>query len=160
MADQGGRTALSGIRSPQDFVGGLVLVAIAAAGLWLARDLSAMRGFNFGSGTVPRIFAGLLGALGVMVTITGITGRGPSLERFPLRGPLLILGAAVFFGLFIRPLGLAITGVITVFAASFAVNDSRLQEAAIFAVVMTAFCAFLFPYALSQPIPLWPTWRF
>ncbi len=33
----------------------------------------------------------------------------------------------------------------------------RWKEALLFAVGITTFCAFLFPIALGQPIPLWPT---
>jgi len=55
------------IRNPQDFYGGLVLVAVAAFALWASRDLPGMRGFAFGPGTAPRMFAMILGALGLAV---------------------------------------------------------------------------------------------
>ena len=52
------------IRCPQDFVGGLVLVAVAAFALWASSDLQGMRGFSFGAGTAPRMFGVLLLLLG------------------------------------------------------------------------------------------------
>jgi hypothetical protein len=121
------------------------------------QKLGSMRGFSFGAGTVPRLFALLLGSLAVMIIVSSFTARGPKLERFPWRGPLFILASVVFFGLSIRTLGLAVTGVITVMLSSAAMEDFRIKEALLFAVAITAFCAFLFPYALGQPIPLWPT---
>jgi putative tricarboxylic transport membrane protein len=63
----------------------------------------------------------------------------------------------VFFGVSIRTLGLGITGIITVMLAGAAVDDFKIGEGIIFAAIMTGFCAFLFPFALGQPIPLWPT---
>ena len=44
------------IRGPQDFVGGLALMAIALFALWASSDLQGMRGFSFGAGTAPRMF--------------------------------------------------------------------------------------------------------
>lgn len=154
--DRGGKP--SGlIKAPQDFVGGLALALLAVAAWFGLQSLGSMRGFQFGSGTAPRIFAVMVGIGGLLVMALSFTQRGPKLERIPFRGPLLILGSVIFFGLTIRTLGLGITGVITVMLASFAMEDARIGEAAIFAVAMTAFCAFLFPFALGQPIPLWPT---
>ena len=48
------------VRGPQDFVGGIALMAIAVFALWASSDLQGMHGFSFGAGTAPRMFAGLL----------------------------------------------------------------------------------------------------
>src|SRR6516225_12452473 len=77
------------IRNPQDFYGGLVLVAIAAFALWASRDLPGMRGFAFGPGTAPRLFAGILGVLGVAVALGGLVTDGPPVERVAIRGTAL-----------------------------------------------------------------------
>lgn len=81
------------IRNPQDFVGGLVLVAIALFALWASRDLPGMRGFAFGPGTAPRMFAALLAALGLLVAAIGLFTDGPKIEGVTVRGTLL--GAAL-----------------------------------------------------------------
>ena len=44
------------VRGPQDFVGGVALMAIALFALWASSDLQGMRGFSFGAGTAPRMF--------------------------------------------------------------------------------------------------------
>jgi len=77
------------IRNPQDFYGGLVLVAVAAFALWASRDLPGMRGFAFGPGTAPRTFAMILGALGLAVAAIGLVTDGPKVERVTIRGTLL-----------------------------------------------------------------------
>jgi hypothetical protein len=145
------------IKSPQDFVGGVALLAITVVAYFAMSKLGVMRGFSFGAGTVPRLFALLLGVLAILIIISSFTNRGPKLEHIPWRGPIFILAAVIFFGLSIRTLGLGITGIITVMLAGAAVDDFRIGEGLIFAVVITAFCAFLFPFALGQPIPLWPS---
>jgi putative tricarboxylic transport membrane protein len=150
-------TATGTIKSPQDFIGGLALLAISVVAYVAMSNLGSMRGFSFGAGTVPRLFCLLLGLLSVAIIVSSFTNRGPKLENIPWRGPVFILASVVFFGIAIRTLGLAITGVITVLLSGLAVDDFKLGEGLIFAVVITAFCAFLFPFALGQPIPLWPT---
>ena len=60
------------IKGPQDFFGGLALVAIAAFALWAASDLQGMHGFSFGAGTAPRMFGYLLLALGAGIMLVGI----------------------------------------------------------------------------------------
>jgi putative tricarboxylic transport membrane protein len=156
MSDEAGQ-AEGAIKSPQDFIGGVALLAITVVAYFAMTKLGSMRGFSFGAGTVPRLFCLLLGALGVLIIVSSFTNRGPKLERFPWRGPLFIIASVVFFGLSIRTLGLAVTGVITVMLSGAAVDDFRIKEGLLFAVAITAFCAFLFPFALGQPIPLWPT---
>jgi putative tricarboxylic transport membrane protein len=145
------------IKSPQDFVGGLALLAIAVAAYVGLSSLGSMRGFQFGSGTAPRLFCLLLGSLALLLVVSSFTARGPKLENFPWRGPVFILASVAFFGLTIRILGLAVTGVITVLLSGAAIDDFRIKEGTIFAIAITAFCAFIFPFALGQPIPLWPT---
>jgi putative tricarboxylic transport membrane protein len=156
MADEA-EQATGPIKSPQDFIGGIALLAIAVVAYVSMTSLGAMRGFSFGAGTVPRLFCLLLGGLAILIIVSSFTNRGPKLEHIPWRGPVFILSSVVFFGLAIRTLGLGITGIITVLLAGVAVDDFKIGEGIIFAAIITAFCAFLFPFALGQPIPLWPT---
>src|SRR6516164_10158845 len=92
-----GRTGGFRIRNEQDFYGGLVLVAVALFALWASRDLPGMRGFAFGPGTAPRIFAIALGALGIAVTVTGVLTKGPGIDRFYFRGPFFVTLSVVLF---------------------------------------------------------------
>ena len=86
---QGGASAPAArsiIRSPKDFWGGLSLVLLAAFALWASSDLPGMRGFAFGPGTAPRLFAYSLMALGVGVMLVGLLTDGEPLERFTFTG--------------------------------------------------------------------------
>jgi putative tricarboxylic transport membrane protein len=68
----------------------------------------------------------------------------------------LILGAVVVFGLSVRPLGLAVAGPLAIMIGAFASEDVRWIEAVVFGLLITAFCAGLFKFALGLPIPLAP----
>jgi putative tricarboxylic transport membrane protein len=146
-------------RSPQDIMGGIALILIALLALYLVRALPASGRVGFAAGTAPRIFAYALLALGAVVTIIGWLKEGPALEEISLRGPATILGSVLFFAFSIRYFGLAVTGVPMVMLATAAAPNYNWKEALLFSIGITIFCALLFPIALGQPIPLWPTFR-
>jgi hypothetical protein len=77
------------VKNPQDFYGGIALVGLSVVALLATADLQGMRGFAFGPATAPRLFAGLLAALGGLVTITGMTTQGSALEKYDVRAPAL-----------------------------------------------------------------------
>jgi putative tricarboxylic transport membrane protein len=87
-AGRGPRGGFGFIRNPQDFWGGVALVLLAAFALWAGSDLPGMRGFAFGPGTAPRLFAfGLMG-VGALVALIGLLTDGPPTEPHSLSGPL------------------------------------------------------------------------
>ena len=144
------------IRNPQDFYGGLVLILVAIFALWAGSDLTGIRGFQFGPGTAPRMFAILLGAMGLVIMVIGLLTDGPALQRYHVRGPLLVVAAILFFAFAIRPLGLVITSFVTILIAASASNEVRWVESVIWAAGLTLFCSLLFPKALNLPLQLWP----
>jgi putative tricarboxylic transport membrane protein len=156
MADGQHAGAQKRIRNPQDFFGGLALVAFALFALWAGSDLPGSRGFAFGPGTAPRIFAGLLVLVGAAIVILGLITDGPPLEKYGFRGPVLFLASVVFFAATIRPLGLVITAFVTIMIAAGATNEVRWLQSLIWAVILTIFCVLLFIYGLKLPLQLWP----
>lgn len=86
------------VHNPRDYYGGLALLAVALFAIWASSDLQGMRGFAFGPGTAPRLFAVVLGALGVAVMLVGLFMEGPGLERYDIRAPVLLVAAVFFVG--------------------------------------------------------------
>lgn len=144
------------IRAPQDFAAGLFMIAIAAIALWQGAGLAAGTLGHMGPGMLPRALGVIALLLGVALVADACMEKGASLDRWQMRGPLFILGAAVLFGLAIRPAGLALAGPLAVIVGAQADRGARLAESAIFAVVLTAFCIGLFKLALGLPIPVAP----
>jgi putative tricarboxylic transport membrane protein len=144
------------IRSPRDFWGGLVLVAVAILAIWASRELPGQRGFAFGPGTAPRLFAGLLVGLGTVVALVGLVTDGPRIEKYKIRGPVLVIASILLFAAMIRPLGLVIASFITFVVAITGSKEMRVVEGLIGAAVMTVFCVLLFVYLLNLPFQLWP----
>ncbi len=144
------------VRAPQDFYGGLVLVVTAALALVASAELPGQRGFAFGPGTAPRLFAALLAGLGAAVAVIGVFTEGPKIEKYAIRGPVLVVASILAFAAMIRPLGLVIASYLTFLLSIFGSKEMRLVESIIGAAVMTAFCVGLFVYLLNLPFQLWP----
>jgi putative tricarboxylic transport membrane protein len=144
------------IRNPRDFWGGLVLIGLGIVAIWASRDLPGQRGFAFGPGTAPRLFAGLLAALGACVALVGLVTDGPPIEKYRIRGPIFIVIAILAFANLIRPIGLVPATFLTFMISISGSTEMRWLESLIAAVAMTAFCVLLFVYLLNLPFQLWP----
>ena len=158
------------VRGPRDFYGGLALIALAIIAILASSDLPGMRGFAFGPGTAPRMFATLLAAIGGLVALSGLLVDGPPIDKFAVRGPAYVLVAILVFaglirGVSLSPLGIHYTvpsfGLVISTFAAFIISimgssEMRWVESLIAAVAMTAFCIGLFVYLLQLPFQLWP----
>jgi putative tricarboxylic transport membrane protein len=158
------------IRCPRDFFGGLAMIFVAAIALWASSSLPGQQGFAFGPGTAPRIFAGLLMAVGVVITVMGLVVKGPPLESFALRGPAYVLVGILVFAATVRGIHVDVASIPIVIPAFgmvpatflafmisiFGSTEFRWVESLIAAVAMTAFCVGLFVYLLQLPFQLWP----
>jgi len=158
------------VRGPRDFYGGLALIALAIVAIWASSELPGQHGFTFGPGTAPRMFAGLLAAIGALVALTGLIFEGEPIGHFAIRGPAYVLVAILLFAGMIRGIDLRMIGipasipslglvVSTFFAFMVSIlgsSEFRWVESLIAAVAMTAFCVGLFVYLLQLPFQLWP----
>ena len=142
-------------KAPQDYMGGIVLMAIALFALWASSDLQGMRGFSFGAGTAPRMFGVLLLALGAAIALVGLLTKGPHLSIYAWRGPLSASWRS-FVCVTIRPLGLVVSAFLTFMISALGTAETRWKETLIVGIALTAFCSFLFPYGLGLPMQLWP----
>jgi putative tricarboxylic transport membrane protein len=140
----------------QDFYGGMALILLGLTAFVASNDLPGMRGFAFGPGTAPRLFAFTLIMLSLAVVVTGLLTRGPHVTPYNLRGVVFIIGAILSFAATIRPLGLVVAAFSTILICAAAADDVKWRETVIWAAVLTAFCSFLFPYGLNLPFQLWP----
>jgi putative tricarboxylic transport membrane protein len=134
----------------------MALILLALVAFVASNDLPGMRGFAFGPGTAPRLFAFVLALLSLVVVVTGLLTQGPHVTPYKIRGVIFIIGSTLVFAATIRPLGLVISTFTTIVVCAAAAEDVRWRESVIVAVALTVFCAFLFPYGLNLPFQLWP----
>ena len=144
------------VRGPKDFYGGAALIGLAMVAMLASIDLPGMRGFAFGPGTAPRLFAVLLVGASIGISIGGLLFEGPALERYAFRGPIFLTASVLIFAGTIRPLGLVLSSFATIMVSAMATPDLKWRETLLWAVILTAFCSLLFPYGLNLPFQLWP----
>lgn len=144
------------VKNQQDFYGGMGLIYLSLIAFVASNDLPGMRGFAFGPGTAPRLFAFALGLLSLVVVVMGLIVPGPHVTKYKVRGVVFIIGAILAFAATIRPLGLVIATFSTIVICAAAAEDVKWRETVLWAVVLTTFCSFLFPYGLNLPFQLWP----
>src|SRR5438045_1664849 len=144
------------VRGPQDFVGGIALMAIALFALWASSDLQGMHGFSFGAGTAPRMFAVLLLALGAAIALVGVLTDGPHVATYHWRGPLFVSLSILSFAVTIRPLGLVVSAFASFLISALGTPETKWTETIIVGVCLTIGCSLLFPYALGLPLQLFP----
>src|SRR5436189_3058752 len=144
------------IKGPQDFVGGLALMAVALFALWASSDLQGMHGFSFGAGTAPRMFAVLLLGLGIAVMIVGLVFDGEHITTYAWRGPLFVSLSILSFAITIRPLGLVVSAFASFIISALGTPETKWTETIIVGVCLTIGCSLLFPYALGLPLQLFP----
>jgi putative tricarboxylic transport membrane protein len=144
------------VRSPRDFYGGAVLVMLTTLALLASADLPGQRGFAFGPGTAPRLFSIILAAIGAAIVVGGVFAEGPSIERYKVRGPALVIIAILGFAAMIRPLGLVPATFLAFMISILGSTEMRWVESLIAAAAMTLGCVLLFVYLLNLPFQLWP----
>lgn len=154
------------IRGPQNLVGGLILLTLAAWALWLTRDLDQGTLRSMGPAMLPRWLAVGVGLCGLALLVLSFLKTGDVLERWSLRGPVMVLLAVLAFAVTIRPfsfggistpgLGLVVAGPLAIVIGGYASNEARLRDLAILALTLTPFCMVLFGDILNLPIPIFP----
>lgn len=155
VASEEGTGARAGVS--QDLAAGLFLIALGAIAGWQGSHLPIGSPRQIGPGLLPCALAALTGLSGLALALRSLRQKnGAKLGRWGVRGPLFVLGAAVFFGLTIRSIGLVVAGPGVVLIAVLASPERRWREALIFALSMTLFCVVLFKLLLQLPIPLLP----
>jgi len=144
------------VQNPQDVYGGMALILLALVAFVASNDLPGMRGFAFGPGTAPRLFAFTLALMSLGVVVGGLLTTGPEVSGYKIRGVVFIIGSILAFAACIRPLGLVIASFATMVICAAAAEDVKWRETVIVAAVVTAACSILFPYGLNLPFQLWP----
>ena len=147
------------VQNPQDVYGGMALILISLIAFVASNDLPGMRGFAFGPGTAPRLFAFTLAILSLGVVIGGLLTVGPDITAYKVRGVIFIIGSILCFAATIRPLGLVIASFSTIVICAAAADDVKWRETLIVAIALTIFVSILFPYGLNLPFQLWPRFR-
>ena len=141
----------------RDLTAGLVLLAIAAAGLWLNTDHTLGDARRMGPGYMPLLAFGMLLFLGGVITVMSLFNGPDPLERWAYRELTLILVALCVFGLILEKAGLFLTLAVTIGISTLADRTHKPLGVLGLIVFLIALCWFVFIYELDIRISVWPT---
>lgn len=148
---------MAAIRSPKDFWSGVLFVLLGTAAVVLSARYSLGTAARMGPGYFPRILGILMIALGLVLALRSFKLEGPPIPRWKLRPTLIVLGSVVLFGAIVQSVGVAISTVVLIVAASAASHEFRWKEAIISGVLLAALAVGVFVVGLKLQLPIWPT---
>ena len=147
---------MSFIRNPRDFCAGALFVAIGIATIVLSAQYTLGTAARMGPGYFPRILGILMIALGGIIAVRALRIPGPRMPRFHWRPTLIVLGSVVLFAAIVRPVGVALSTVILIVAASAASHEFRPRESLVVGVLLAALAVGVFVVGLQLQLPIWP----
>ena len=145
------------IRSPKDFWGGLIFVAIGGGFVLLSQQYRLGDMHRMGPAMFPTLVGVLLAALGLVMALRAFVLDGEAVPRFHARPIGISLIAIVLFGIALQWLGLVAAIGVLVLVGAYAARDVRPLENLALAAVMIVFSVAVFAWLLGLPLPLWPT---
>ena len=147
------------IRNPKDFWSGAMFVAIGLGTLVIGSKYTLGTAARMGPGYFPRILGILLVVLGAVLALRATRTLGSPMPRFHLRPLVIVLGSVVLFGAIVHTVGVALSTVILVVAASSASREFRPGESLIAGVLLAALAVGVFVIGLQLQLPIWPGQR-
>lgn len=147
------------IRSPKDFLAGLMFIALGIAAIVIAMNYTLGTAARMGPGYFPRILGILLIVLGAILALRSARLRGNPLPGWQWKPVLIVLGSVVVFGLIVTRLGVVLSTVALILMSSAASHEFRAREALITGILLAALAVGVFLIGLKLQLPIWPAFR-
>jgi hypothetical protein len=144
------------IRSPKDFLAGLLFIAVGVAAIAIATNYTLGTAARMGPGYFPRILGILMIALGAVLTLRALRLSGRPLPGWKWRPVIVVLGSVVVFGLIVNHAGLVLSTILLIAMASAASHEFRPKEAVISGILLAVLAVGVFVIGLKLQIGIWP----
>lgn len=140
----------------KDITSGVLMIAIAATGIYVNLDYELGSAGRMGPGYMPFLIFSLLGIFGFATAIIGMFNGPEKLESIAWRELGLILASLTLFGVLLNHVGLAVSVLLLVGVSSLADKTQTLKGAMCLAIALVALCWLVFIYALNMSVPFAP----
>jgi putative tricarboxylic transport membrane protein len=144
------------IRNPKDFWAGVLFIGLGIAAIAVGSKYNLGTAARMGPGYFPRILGLLLLLLGTIIAVRGLRTDGERVPSWKWRPTLVVLLSVVGFGLIMAKVGMAISTVLLIVAASAASHEFRPKEALVAGVLLAALSVGVFIVGLHVQLPIWP----
>lgn len=147
------------VLTSKDFVTGLLYLAVGAVAIYYGVDYGMGVSGRMGPGYFPVAIGGGLIVIGVISVVRAVVASKEQISAVALRPLLLITLSTILFGYFLHRLGLVISLVFLLVAATLARENPRVSVLGVVtAIGLIAFCAAVFVKGLGLPVPLIGYW--
>jgi len=138
----------------RDFWGGVMLMGIGVATVYLAKDYRLGSMLRMGPGYFPMVLGVILVLFGINVMVKGLIKGEKILGNWSLRALILLTLSLVLFGVLMEQAGLIPALAVLIFGSASAGKEFRLVEVCLLTAVLTVLSVVLFIWGLGLPYPL------
>ena len=138
----------------KDVWAGLLLIAIGAAALFLARNYAFGTALRMGPGFFPIVLSAVLILFGLYILAMGLRSGAVIEGSWSLRALVILPLSLVLFGVLMERAGFVPAMLVLIFGSATASTEFRVVEALLFSVGLTALSVAVFVWALGLPYPL------
>ena len=142
------------LRSNKDFWAGVMLIAIGAASIIIARNYPFGSTMRMGPGYFPILLGGVLVLFGIYVMIIGLHRRERITLHCSMRALIMLPSSLAAFGVLMTYAGFIPALAVLIFGSAAAGRDFKFGEILLLAVVLTGLSLALFIWGLGLPYPL------
>jgi putative tricarboxylic transport membrane protein len=142
------------ILNNKDVWAGLLLVAIGATAMFIARNYAFGTALRMGPGFFPIVLGGLLIAFGLYMLASGLRQAEKIAGSWSLRALIILPLSLVLFGVLMERAGFVPAMVVLIFGSATASTEFRFIEVLLFSLGLTALSVAVFVWALGLPYPL------
>jgi hypothetical protein len=144
-------------RDKPEIITGLLFMVVGIAFVWFAKDLKFGTTYRIGPAYFPLVLATMLTIVGLLVTIRGLlSGEEGEVQGIGWRGLVFVIGAVVFFAVFVQFAGVALAIFATALIGAIGSREFRLAPNLLIAGGLAIFTVVVFIYLLHLPLPALP----
>lgn len=134
---------------------GLFFIVFGFGAYWIALEYPTGSALRMGPGYFPRIVAGLLVPIGLLVLWGALRSEGDGIERIRFR-PLIAITLAVLVFVFVNRLGILLCATLVIALSALGSTETRWREVAISILVLNLLVYLVFMRGLGLQFPLLP----
>ena len=144
ILEEGSRKMKIELRNNKDFWAGLMLIAIGAASIFIARGYPFGSTMRMGPGYFPSLLGGILALFGIYVLIIGLR-RGEKITVHCSARALIVLPLSlVAFGVLMTYAGFIPAMAVLIFGSACAGQDFKFVEILLLTVILTGLSVVIF----------------
>jgi putative tricarboxylic transport membrane protein len=138
----------------KDFWSGVMLIAIGAVAVFIARDYPFGTALRMGAGFFPVVLGVALMLFGFTFAVRGLRDSAKIEGKWSLRALIVLPLAFVAFGVLMEHAGFVPAMLALTIGSAAAGPEFRIGEVLVLSVLLTVMCVALFIWALGLPYPL------